>query len=66
MKTLKKFLTCLESQIKKIFFKTENASFDSICSSIPDEINKQTKDDEGMKIEEYLSKYKATTRWQTV
>ena len=66
MKTLKKIINCLENYIKKNFF---NLSKTDISHNCEEALGINIFDDnkpEEIPVEEYVTNYKSTTRWQTL
>lgn len=66
MKTLKLRITVLALQLKKIFF---NAGIINLNKYKEDMVKKNLSslnDVDKMRLEEYMTVYKNTTRWQTV
>ena len=66
MKRLKLILECLTVKIKKKFFKYEKNDKSHVCESWHNKENTPCTWEEKKQIEEYVLKYAATTRWQTI
>jgi len=66
MKKFKTFLHCVGEQIKKYFFKTQNADINHACEKLKDMTVEVSSIEELKLTEEYLLKYNTTTRWQTL
>ncbi|MBW6533865.1 MAG: hypothetical protein K0B11_02545 [Mariniphaga sp.] len=66
MKTLKKIINCLDSYIKKNFFNLQKTDISQGCEEVLGIHAFDDKKAEEMPVEEYVSCYKNTTRWQTL
>lgn len=68
MKTIKKIITCLESYIKKNFFKLSGNDISQDCEKVfgIDILNENEAGEIPIPVEEYVNNYKSTTRWQTL
>ena len=66
MKKIKMFINCLGSQIKKKFFKGQNADISHACEKLKNMAEDATSIEELKLTEEYAIKYNTTTRWQTL
>ena len=68
MKTLIKMFNCLENYIKKNFFNLSKSDISQDCEKVfgmDSPIEKNT-EEFPIPVEEYVSDYKSTTRWQTL
>ncbi|WP_372950365.1 hypothetical protein [Mariniphaga sp.] len=68
MKTLKKIINCLKSYIKKNFFNLPKTDISQDCEKVfgmniltENEVEAKT-----IPVEEYVTCYNCTTRWQTL
>lgn len=66
MKTLKLKITGLALQLKKIFFNSEILNLNKYKEGMVKENLSSLNDVDKMRLEEYMTVYKNTTRWQTV
>lgn len=64
MKTFKKIINCLDAYIKKNFFNLPKTDIPHDCEKVLGLSFSDEKDETGA--EEYVTVYKATTRWQTL
>jgi hypothetical protein len=68
MKTIKKMFICLESYIKKNFFNLSKTDISQDCEKMfgMDILSENEVEEKTIPVEEYVSDYKSTTRWQTL
>ena len=68
MKTIKKMFNCLENYIKKNFFNLSKTDISQDCEKMfgRDLHNENDTEEIPIPVEEYLTDYKSTTRWQTL
>lgn len=66
MKKVKRMLNCLENLIKKNFFNSQKNDISQECKNAFSFDFNAKEDRRENEVEEYMSNYKSTTRWQTV
>jgi hypothetical protein len=68
MKTLKKIINCLENYIKNNFFNLPKTDISQDCEKLfgMDILTENEVEEKPIPVEEYVTNYKSTTRWQTL